>query len=140
MSPNTRPQLPPDLRPTDSLGSRLPWRREEPAKALGIRGGCALDRVERCALAQVVAAHPEREAALAARDGAQPSNQHRVAALDVEWHRVPFRSIGRPELEARRGAESGLQLPASMNVGPRVIAPRCARWPVWSTDTNALGF
>ena len=50
-------------------GSRSARWREEPTKAVGIRGHRALDRVERGALAQVVAAHPEREAALAAGDG-----------------------------------------------------------------------
>ena len=58
------------------------WRHE-PAEAVGIGGGRDLDRVERGALAEVVARQPEREAAVAAGDGAQPPDEHRVTALGV---------------------------------------------------------
>ena len=61
---------------------------DEPAESLRVGAGGDLDRVERRALAQVIDAQEEREAALAARDGAQPADEHRVAALDVERHGV----------------------------------------------------
>ena len=56
---------------------------------LGICGGRALDRVERRTLAQVVAAHPEREAALAAGDDWKANDLLRQYRLVQDGGRDP---------------------------------------------------
>ena len=80
-----------------------------------------LDRVQRCALAQVVAGEEEREAVLDRRVLADPADEHVVAARGAARRREL--------LERDPGAPPRIEVACSAESGSRVSSQTASAWP-----------